>query len=315
MYDSGGGYLRVQGRDPLFVWLITAATWVFGYQGYETFRNVAFFLMTLVAARWAYLARGVTVVTALTIFAALISKFVVQFREALAFLILAWPLFGIYAYRHPKLLKRPRSLIAPLVGAVIGAMIHIGTAIYLGMWLGAAFLTAIPQKYLNWRLTPRALILLGTAGGLALGIIITVFPQSFVNLVVELAGGAYASPDIFVLKIMYWGVLGVLTYITGGQVVAAARGSGPFGYAYALILGRFALPLIFSTTGFLVVTSFSTPEVTQWGVRILVSMLQLALLIVTLRGRANYVTLLFSTLLLVNESRAFLTTWGLTPTI
>jgi len=315
MYDTGGDYLVRQGRDPIFVGLMDVAAAVFGYEGYQTFRTVAFAAFTLVAARWAYLARGFTLVTALTISAALIIKSVVQFREGVAFLLLAWPLMGLYVDRASSSATRPRAAFAALVGAILGTLTHFGTAIYLGIWCGAAFLNFIPRRFLGWRYTPRALILLGIGGGVALGGTILLFPGPFVLLVVELAGGAYATPQLFGLKIAYWLTLGLLTFVAGSQVANAAKGCGPFGYAYAIVLGRLVLPAIFSACVLLVLTSFATVEITEWGNRLLVSLLQLSIILITIRGRANYLTLLISMVLLANETRSFLPYWGLAPPV
>jgi hypothetical protein len=315
MYDTGGDYLVKQGRDPLFVGMISGAAAIFGYEGYETFRDVTFSIFTLVAARWAYLARGLTPVTALTISAALIIKSVVQLREGIAFLILAWPLMGLYVHRPATFTVRPRSAFAALVGAVVGALIHVGTAIYLGIWFGAAFLAFIPRKFLEWRYTPRALLLLGIGSGFALGSTIIIFPEPFKSVLIELAGAAYATPQLFALKVVYWLTLGILTFATGGQVLNAAKGCSPFGYAYAVVLGRFVLPLIFCASVVLVLTSFATVEITEWGNRLLVSLLQLSIILITIRGRANYLTLAISIILLANEARSFLPFWGLDPPV
>jgi hypothetical protein len=150
---------------------------------------------------------------------------------------------------------------------------------------------------------------------MGVGAIVVAFPKPFQDAVVEIAGGAYATPQLFGLKIIYWLTLGALTFATGGQVIRAAQGCTPFGYAYAIILGRFALPLMWSACIVLVLTSFATVEVTEWGNRVLVSLLELAIILITVRGRANYVTLLISMLLLANESRAFLPYWGLDPQV
>jgi hypothetical protein len=315
MYDSGGDYLSRNGRDPGFVWLISAAAWAFGYDGYETFRTVLFSIFTLVAARWAYLARGLTPVTALTIFATLIVKSTVQIREGVAFVLLAWPLIGLYVQRPKGVVRRPRTAFAALVGAVLASLTHFGTSIFLGVWLGAAFLTLIPRKFLAWSYTPRALLLLGLGFGLSLGGVIVAFPQPFESLAVDLAGGVYSTPQTFLLKTLYWLTLGLLTFGVGHQLVKAAQGCSAFGYAYAVVLGRFALPLICSACIFLVVSAFSIIQITEWGNRLLASLLELALILITVRGRANYLTLLMALILLANAARSFVTYWGLAPPV
>jgi hypothetical protein len=315
MYDTGGDYLARQGRDPLFVWLVSAGAAVFGYEGYETFRNVVFTVFTLVAARWAYLGRGLTPVTALTISAALIIKSLVQIREGIAFLILAWPLMGLYVHRPGKTAERPRAAFAALAGSVLGALTHIGTSIYLLSWCGAGVLTVIPRKFLNWRYTPRVLVLLGISAGVALGTTIVFFPRPFESFRLEIAGEADSTPGIFGLKVAYWLTLGCLTFATGAQVARAAKGCSPFGYAYAITLGWFVLPMIFTTSLLLVLTAFRTLEITEWGSRLLVSLLQLSIILITVRGRANYLTLLMAAVLLANESRSFVPYWGLAPPV
>ena len=314
MYDSGGGYLAHQHRDPVFVGLISAAAWALGYDGYQTFRNILFALFTLVAARWAYLSRGLTPVTALTIFATLIIKCTVQVREGIAFFLLAWPLIGVYVQTSGAAVRR-RAAFGAFVGAAVASFTHAGTAIFLLVWLGAGSLSIIPRKFLAWKYLPRSLLVFGVGAGLALGAIIVLFPQPFQNLVVELAGGAYATPQSFVLKTLYWLTLGLVTLALGNQLVSVGRGCSPFGYAYTIALGRLALPLICSTCIFLVVGGFRTGEVIEWGNRLLVSLQELAIILITIRGRANYLTLLIAVLLLSNEARSFLSVWGLAPPV
>lgn len=315
MYDTGGGYLAPQGRDPAFVWLISAAARVFGYEGYQTFRNVLFAAFTLVAARWAYVSRGLTPVTAITIFATLIVKCTVQIREGIAFVFLAWPLIGVYVQRPNQAAKAPQSAFRAFVGALLALFTHSGTSIFLGVWLGAGALTVIPRKFVAWRYTPRALLLFGVSAGVSLGAVILVFPHPFEALVVALTGGLYATPQTFIWKTLYWLTLGTLTLALGNQLVTVGRGCSPFGYAYAISLGRFVMPLVCSGCIFLVISALRTGEVIEWGNRLLVSLLELALIVITIRGRANYLTLLIALILLANESRSILPYWGLAPPV
>jgi hypothetical protein len=198
---------------------------------------------------------------------------------------------------------------------VVAAFTHFGTSIFLGVWMGAGALTLVPRKFLAWRYMPRTLLIFGVAAGLSLGASIVIYPQPFERLVLELTGGASTIPQVFLFKILYWLTMGLLTIALGSQMVKAAVDCGPFGYAYAITLGRFALPMVCSTCVFLVVSSFTLVNVTEWGNRILVSLLELAIILITLRGRANYLTLLMSMLLLANEARAFVPYWGLDPPV
>ena len=89
-------------------------------------------------------------------------------------------------------------------------------------------------------------------------------------------------------------------------VFASAQGSSRFGYAYALTLSYFTIPVVYIICISLVFRDFYLPAITSMFVRLLFSSLELGILITAMRGKVQLSTLLISGALLANQIRLLL---------
>jgi hypothetical protein len=303
MYDGRGAYLARQGRDPLFVWLIVRAGDLLGGGGYDTFRWLLFGLFVMVGSGWAgasVLAGSGLLASVLTVGAAFLLKSLVQIREGLAFLVLLVSLCGLVR-------GAPRVMAASGCGALLAALIHSGTAIFVLAWLLAAALPGLSGA----PLARRRVGLWLTVGALALGVGVAwlisrnavALEDSLRDFGVDNSGGVAA--DLW--KFLYWLAMGGVVAVVRKQVIDAAAGCGRFGERYATVIAAGLMPTVYVVCLLLVFSRFDSAAVVSLSIRLLLTTLELGLMIVAIRGRANWITAGAAAVSIVDQARLVLT--------
>lgn len=308
LFDFEGGWLVRQGRDPLFVGLLQAARKLFGVNGYVTFRFILFTGFALLAARFAYAMpnrRVWPILSAALILAALLLKSLVQIRECLAFLLVALPLISVF--RHGR-----GGWIAAGVMALAGAFMHAGATLFLVAWLAASALALASPRILRARQLAAVLLVLGVGLGAAITAVVFRYSQTLDFALQDLGADTTAKAIGGFWKYAYWVAIGFLTLIARHQLLDAARGSRKFGYSYSIIIGSFILPLTYTVCLFLIFSRFYLPSLTTLSIRFLFSSMQLGLIVIGLRDKANLWTFNIASVLLLDAFRLLISPTALT---
>ena len=302
MYDRGGGYLASQGRDPIFGWIIDRAFDVFGGGAYDIFRILLFAFFTFLTAAVAFFG----VVEGSLIFAsvvvsvdAFLLKSLVQIREGIAFA----------AVTLPTVLLTTRGSVritSSAVGGVVAVFIHVGTFILLLVWVVALGLRLLPAGLLNFRLLPRWLTSVAVLSGVTIGIFITQNAIFFERTLRQLGVVADSAVTVNAWKYLYWVVMGIIVIVVRMQIANAHRDSKDFRSLYALTLGAGLVPLLYTICVFTIMTQFSMAAVAAMQIRMLLTALELSLLVIVMRGRANALTGLVAATTLADQMRLIL---------
>jgi hypothetical protein len=207
LFESEGGWLAEQGRDPLFLLLMQLAVQSLGIGGYDDFRNllgVFFTVATLLLAAGFVLpfTNGkpalVALILAVVVFSA--SRFTIQIREGIAMVFVLLALRQIWD--RPMLRTRPAlatalMLAATLVhGGIALLLVTLIAAVGLGSTLGQSGDRCRKLRYL----TPWVIVaaLLGTVFVLNSGLT--------AGLVGTLDDGRESFDRSSSLKYLYWGL-------------------------------------------------------------------------------------------------------------
>jgi hypothetical protein len=158
--------------------------------------------------------------------------------------------------------------------------------VFLALWVMAATFSLMPRLVV-WRGLPWFLLALGVCGGLAGAALASASAGALefslqdlgIDTSVQAIGGA--------AKNVYWLVNGLVVLVIWRQLLVAGHGCGWFGRSFAICLGSFVLPFLYTVCLALVFRQFYLPAVTSMAVRLLLSSMQLGLLIVGLRGALN----------------------------
>jgi hypothetical protein len=247
------------------------ARWLFGSDGYGLFRLALFGVFAGFAAWLAYvmpvqrrLGWATALMTGGAVLAALGPKSVVQIREGLAFVV----------------------FLAGPVGALIAPLIHAGIAPLSAVWLVA---------WSPWRVPAWALAVASAAVGLALALLTIAHGDEVATYAASLGVDVSARVQGGWLKLGYWAALGGAVWVLRVRLADGDR----FGEA----LGSGLLPAVYVFCAALVVAGFATPAVTSMGVRVLITAMDLALLRVCLRGRADVASAVVMVGMLCDELR------------
>ena len=271
LYEGSADWLGPNG----FMALLAGARWVFGPEGYGMFRVALFGVFAGFAAWLAYrmplqprLGWASVLMTGGAVLAALGPKSVVQVREGLAFVVF---------------------MVGPL-GVLAAPAIHAGLAPLSVVWVAAW----APWKVPSWLLT---------AGSVAVGVAMALLSITHGDEVRAFAASIGVDVSAQVqggwLKALYWGTLGFAAWVLRVQLIDGDRFDG--------VLGGVLLPGAYAFCATMVVAEFATPAVTSMGVRVLITAMDLALLRVCLRGRANWATAAVTVGMLLDELRLLAT--------
>jgi hypothetical protein len=246
------------------------------------------------------------VIAAAIMVAAMMLKSLVQIREGLAFILVALSMLAVYA-------RSAGGWLFCGLMTLVAAFTHFGAAIFLLGWLAASMFHLSPDAVLGGR--RLRLILMTVAISIGVGGALEMFRYARqIEFVAEDFG---ADTNAMVIsgtaKYIYWIVFGAAVTATTAQLLGAAQGARKFGYAYATCLGAFLIPMLYAVCLTLVFGRFDLPIVTSAVIRLLWSSLELGLIIIGLRGRANLLTFLVACVLILDESRLYMT--GVLPTV
>jgi hypothetical protein len=302
LYDGAGGYLARQGRDPLFVWTLVRAGDTLGGGGYEIFRWGLFGVFTAAAALWAAKAvaggSGV-VVSVLIVIAAFLLKSLVQIREGLAFLFVLVSLAGLFR-------SSGKGIFLAGLGALVAVFLHVGTSAFLFAWAAALAIWALPDRVIAGR---RFTVWL-TAGGVAAGLIAaTLIVGDAEALEYGLRDFGVDTSEAVVAgfwKYLYWIAMGGLVLVTRDQLIRGVRGGGRFGYVYGCVVAAVLLPMLYVVCMVLVFARFEMVAVASMAIRLLLTSLELALMIIAVRGRAAWVAGGLAVVSIVDQGRLLL---------
>jgi len=304
LYGEGGAWLLKEGRDPVFLWLLRGMRVIFGAGGYNDFRAALFVFFTTMVAIVAFLAppqRALGRLTALGVALILIEPFLLkglaQIREGLAFLAVLAAVASMFAFQR-------RGFVRSGMAAVLATAIHFGTGLFAAIWVIAASQTALGTRVLS-RGFQHLLCVTGLTAGLGIALLMLGHDQTLrlalrdygVNTSAEAIGGLW--------KYAYWFLNGALVLVIRRQLIFAA-GARQFGFLYATTIGSFAMPLLYALCFTLVFTDFHIPAITSMIIRLLFTTMELSLVVVVFRGRANLITVGVAAVMAVDRLRLLL---------
>jgi hypothetical protein len=302
MYDRGGGYLVTQGRDPIFGWIIDRSFDVFGGGAYDIFRFALFTFFAFLAGAVAFF--GVlegslifaSVVVSIDAFAL---KSLVQIREGIAFVAVTLPTALLST-------RGSARVIGSAIGSVIAVFIHVGTFVFLLVWVVALGLRLLPVGPSNFRLLPGWLTSAAVLGGVTIGLFISQNAQLLERALRQFGVAADGPVTVSAWKYLYWAAMGVVVVVIRMQVASAHRDSKDFRSLYALTLGTGLVPLLYTTCVFTIMTQFKMAAVAAMQIRLLLTALELSLLVIVMRGRANALTGFVAATTLADQMRLIL---------
>lgn len=246
IYEDDGSWLAEQGRDPLFLLLISASRVVFGADGYDAARSAlsAYFIAfsyLLCAGRVLPLGRpGPTLVSlliALLIFTT--TRFTIQIREGLAMTMV------LFALRPVMLREVMPARTWVLMGCAV--LIHAGTilllvTLLLSRWALARRLIAAAIHDSMKRLSLFAAVV----GGLLAGLVLSAGGTDAV--VDTLFDTTSASTGTLLGKFMYWLVMGALIALLAREATQSftPRSSTGQTTTFVGLLALLVLPAIYS---------------------------------------------------------------------
>ena len=307
IYEDGGSWLAEQGRDPLFLLLISASHTVFGADGYVAARTAlgAYFIAFsyfLCVGRVLPLGRpGPTLVSlmiALLMFTA--TRFTIQIREGLAMTLVLLAL-------RPVLL---RDIMPARTWLLMGCavLIHAGTLLLLATlllatllltrWSSARPLSAVRVHALLKQFSPFAAV----AGGLLAGLVLV---SGGTDAIVDtLYDTSSASNTTLFTKFVYWlavGAANVLIAREASQAFASRYSTGR-AEVFAGLLALIVLPAIYSMI--IVQLLAGGPSVLISGTaRALQMVLALLVLLTALRRSLSMPVKLVVVLLIADQGR------------
>jgi hypothetical protein len=254
LYEGSADWLG----PGVFTAFLSGARQVFGDDGYGAFRLALFIAFAGFAGLLAWrlptqarLGAASVLMNAGAVLAAMGLKSVVQIREGLAFAVL--------------LTGPPGALIAPLI--------HAGTAPLSALWLVA---------WSPWRVPGWLLAAVSAGAGLALAVLAAAHADEVATFAASLGVDTSAQARGGWLKLGYWAAFGCAVWVLRSRL----RDGDRFGEA----LGSGLLPGAWAFCAALVALGFKTPGVTSLGVRVLITAMDLALLRICWRGRADGAT-------------------------
>jgi hypothetical protein len=306
LYSREGAWLVTQGRDPAFVWLLSISRQVLGANGYEVFRGIIYAAFMASASWLAYVARPQRrlavlspIAIALVLTVSFLLKSLIEIREGLAFLFVLVPAGMIFG-------RSGRGAAAAAVGTGISTAMHIGTVVFLAIWLAAAGFIRVKGPILAGRLFQRWMLILAVAVGVTSGLILIRSTAAVGFLLHDYGVDTSAYVQGGLRKYLYWVATGGLLLLIRAQVLDGVRGTSKFAYGYATALVSGALPAVYAVCLILVFTNFYIPAFTAFFIRLLFTCMELSLVIVVLRGRADWATLGVALAMLADRVRLLL---------
>ena len=307
LYDHEGGWLLRTGREPGFIWFLGQARAIFGIDGYDKFRLALYCGFTAFAAWLALRAPyqvwwhplGYLVVTTIVVLAFLL-KGLVQIREGLAFAFIVAPLAALYGGHKGRLIQLG-------IGSVVAAIIHAATLIFSAAWIVAVFVRLAPEKILGSRRLQHGLLFAALCVGGVLAITLLRNIDAVKFLLQDFGVDRHAEAFGALGKYLYWAGNGILAFFVRGQLIAEPRTTPKFAFAYATAIGSVLLPMTYSVCLVLVLTNFEMGAVVSMAIRLFFTTSELAMVIILMRGRTNFITLCIALAMIVDRVRLMVT--------
>lgn len=310
IYEGAGAWLADQGRDPLFVLLVSSLSGLLGPDGYDGFRVLiglyfATFTYLLLrgrvlpfgrlAQRWPLLLLGLLPFVAL--------RFTVQIREGLALTLV---FFGMAALaRRAGRTPAASPVLAALLLFAAGAALHSGVAILLLALLLGLLLNSVcaySSRIELWLLLTLGLAAVTLSAGVAAFGFATQTGSDLVNTVY----GSMAAEDaaMSMLKLLYWAAYGAGVAAVAGRV-HVLYDSDALPPRLRTVLGVIALVLLPAIyVAALLLLSGDLPAIVVAGAaRIMNMLLSVTLLVLALRGALSWRLGLFALLVVVDQAR------------
>ena len=310
LYESKGGWLAAQSRDPLFILLIAGANVIFGLDGYDCFRNALslyFILFTAAIAlgkifplskyRWLFISMPFVLMSLA------FARFSIQVREGLATTLI---ILGIACIAHADSMrfcvKRKAIKLLALVLLACAASIHLGTIIFFVVAICVFWIT-VSTKTMRIR---KHLVMIG--------LLILGFFQFILSLsdrliahaaIVFLDDRSIERPTLDSGQLILWGGYGLICYylsVTVKNLIKTGQISGQLALFIRLISGPVTFITITSIY-VLLLTLASTLQIVFY-VRTLHLLLDVTLLVVATRSVRVLPIVLISVFFMIDQTRA-----------
>lgn len=314
IYKWGGSWLSEVGRDPLFTRFMDLAFAVFGPNGYEDFRFGLLSCLVVVAGALVLTLppaqRGNVVLHELaclaSVFALLCTKATIQVREGMAIMLVAAALVRVI---RPWTAEGKKAKVPTYTLLVCAALVHAGTAPYLATFLVSHAVSALPKP------SPRRLGVVVVAGLAVACVAVLVNGHRLTELLsaLTLLGGLVIGDSGWsgaVEKYMYWSIMGVLLgTLSHGLMRAAREMRDRTAIWFTVGMAAVVLPSVYMVIIYLLTTGQPLVFV-SFAARLLSTAIQLALLILVLRGSFAYVTAPIALFSIVDQIRIVQATLG-----
>lgn len=317
IYLSGGSWLVDQGRDPLFVSLMSIAATILGPDGYPLFRWIlaaafAFFILLLMSGKvipygfQLYPSLGV-LIAALPL---LVPRITVQIREGLAMMFLVTAV-GVLLRMEAKLAvaKQEHGAAKKIALAIVlfafGFGIHAGTIVLFISFFLAFF---IKQRTTDYRRRENFFINIFTIFFITFSIFSTIFISTTswgVGVILNIFGWLVdGNNSMSIEKWFYWIFYGCGIFGLRALTIELAAGTslGAITRTFALILAKAWLPAFYFSA--LTLLIFGAPPIAVSALsRTLNMIVAFLFLLNAFRGRTRIWHSLFALFVLIDQAR------------
>jgi hypothetical protein len=179
---------------------------------------------------------------------------------------------------------------------------HVAEGVFLALSAPALIASLIPRVIADWR-TRWVLTALSVALGVTAVWALNRLGDTLLWELRDYSIDISASPTTGLWKDAYWLFNGAAVLVLRRQVLGAIEGARPFALAWATGLVCGVLPALYSACFILATTGFAIPAVTSIAIRLLYTSMELALLIIALRGRMNLITVALAVAMMADRLR------------
>lgn len=305
IFEDDGGWLSEQGRDPLFLLVVTISRFFFGPEGYSSFRTAIaiFFILFTVSLYRGYILSHIsgtpiwhTFIVAILVLGG--TRFVIQIREGLALCIVLLALRPIW-----ETSTKPPRPVQTSVGLAIAAAVHGGMLFLLGTFIFAWLLDKVQWRRRHPAARSRGTMLVSLLSGALIGFIIvnsTITPE----LVDTYAPREAIESRGVLAKTAFWGLIAICSLVIANEAQDVMRKKVAPNVLrnFVSLLGVVVLPLIMGMQLTLVVTE-AQAVIVSTGARVLHLTVGLLVAIAALRGGLRIPGVLAASLLLIDQVR------------
>lgn len=285
LYDTAGGYLARQGRDPSFVIFIQWVARLFGPQtGYWDFRDTLFGVFTLTAVFLAlripeqhYFGATSSLVIAPVVVAPFLLKGLIQIREGLAFIFLVAVLPAVYRHSPPRFLLFGAGLF-------MAASLHVGAAVFVVIWALALILAPLEGRWVRIRDVGPFITLFGVLLGLGIALWARQHPYEVSDYLSDFRVDNHVGVEGSAVKTAYWIAMGMGTLVLRRDLMRVMDTGPATARGFAILLGAGLLPALYLIAATLVFLEYNLASVASLAIRLLLTAMEVAFLIIALRG-------------------------------